>query len=144
MSDELNILNRLESRIQKLINLHTRAKSKIDELNEANKFLNNQLESERQKLRRIEKEMEAVKITKAIQQNETIGVLKNKVNDIIREIDHNLSVMNHKNHKWKIFRISDFKLRISFRNQKSKIRNQEFVKKSESFWKWENYPLKLQ
>ncbi len=99
MSDELNILNQLNNRIQKLINLHQHAKSMVNELNEENRSLSDQLEAEKHKLRKIEKEMEAIKITKAIQQNETIGVLKNKVNDIIREVDHNLAVMNHKTKK---------------------------------------------
>lgn len=99
MSDELKILSQLENRIQKLIGLHKEAKNKILELHEANQSLNNQLETEREKLRKIEKEMETVKITKAIQQNETIGVLKNKVSDIIREIDNNLAVINNKSKK---------------------------------------------
>src|SRR4051812_37801900 len=96
MNSDLNILIQLESRIQKLIGLHQQQRIKIDELNESNKSLSTQLESERQKLRRMEKEMEAVKITRAIQQNETIGILKNKVNDVIRELDNNLAVMNKK------------------------------------------------
>src|SRR5690242_7600484 len=96
MGDELKIFNQVENKIQRLISLHQQAQRTIDELSETNKSLSIQLESEKQKLRRIEKEMEAVKITKAIQQNETIGVLKNKVNDIIREIDNNLAVMNNK------------------------------------------------
>lgn len=94
MSDEIKTLNQLENRIQKLMNLHEHAKSKVHELAEANKLLNTQLEVEKQKLRKVEKEIEAVKITRAIQQNETLGLLKNKVSDIIREVDNNLAVMN--------------------------------------------------
>ncbi len=87
----------LEKRIQKLISLHEQLKISNQGLLTDNRKLRIELEEERSKTSRMEEGYRNLKEVEKNGNRQSITQIKKRINDIIGEIDKNISLLNGKN-----------------------------------------------
>jgi hypothetical protein len=86
----------LESKIQKLIHLHQELKNSNLQLLAENRQLNLALDEEKDKIRRLEEGYRNLKEMESNSNRQSITQMKRKINDIITEIDRNVSILDEK------------------------------------------------
>ena len=86
----------LQEKIQKLIHLHEELKKANQELLSDKVQLKKDLEQEKDKLVRLEVGYKNLKEIEKSSSQKSIGNMKRKINDIILEIDKNMSMMEDK------------------------------------------------
>lgn len=86
----------LEERIQKLIYLHEEARKENMKLMAEKRKLTLELEEEREKNKRMEEGYKNLKAIEKSSSRQSITNMKRKINDIILEIDKNVSMMEDK------------------------------------------------
>jgi len=84
----------LESRMQKFISLHERLKSDHQELLGDNRKLQFELEDERGRTKRMEEGYKNLKEVEKVSKKQSISQIKRKINDIIGEIDKNMTLLD--------------------------------------------------
>ncbi len=89
----------LESKIRKLMDLHTEAKQLNQQLLAENRRLQMDLDEEKNKISRLEEGYRNLKEMEKTGTRQSISNMKRKINDIIVEIDKNMSMMDNTNHK---------------------------------------------
>ena len=92
-------LEDLAQRIQKLISLHTELKSENVKLIQLNRKLEIELKEEKQKFMRLSEGMENLQETKRITTNKSISGIKQKINELITEVDRSVSLINTQHKK---------------------------------------------
>lgn len=96
MSDLKTKFEQLENRIQKLISLHEELKSENKKLVEVKARLESELKEERQRLLRMEEGMVSLKEVKKTLTNKSITGIKQRINEMISEIDRSATLIgNH-------------------------------------------------
>jgi hypothetical protein len=86
----------LENRIQKLIHLYEESKKANKKLLEEKRLMSVTLDEERERLRRIEDGYKNLKEIEKSTSRQSITNMKRKINDIILEIDKNMSMIEDK------------------------------------------------
>jgi hypothetical protein len=89
----------LAQRIQKLISLHTELKSENVKLIQLNRKLEIELKEEKQKIMRLSEGMENLQETKRITTNKNIAGIKQKINELISEVDRSVKLINTQHKK---------------------------------------------
>ena len=84
----------LENRIQKMILLHEQLKNHNQALLAENRRILLELEDQRTKSARLEEGYKNLKKKKKTSTNQNITQIKRRINDIIGEIDKNISLMD--------------------------------------------------
>jgi len=99
MSDLKTKFEELEHRIQKLISLHIELKSANKNLLQSNRKLELELKEEKQRYNRLEAGIENLKETKKTLTNKSITGIKQKINEMISEIDRSSTLINTQHKK---------------------------------------------
>lgn len=84
----------LEKRIQKLISLHEQLRDSNQSLVADTRRLRIELEEERSKTHRMEEGYRNLKEMEKTGNRQSIAQIKKRINDIIGEIDKNISLLN--------------------------------------------------
>ncbi len=90
-------LSTLEQRIQKLISLHEELKDSNKSLVSDIRRLKIELEEERTKTSRMEEGYKNLKEMEKTGNRQSIAQMKKRINDIIGEIDKNITLLNGQN-----------------------------------------------
>lgn len=99
MSDLKTKFEGLENRIQKLISLHEELTTENKKLIQLSRKLELELNDEKQRFIRLEEGMKNLKETKKTLANKSISGIKQKINEMISEIDRSASLINTQNKK---------------------------------------------
>ncbi len=94
--DIKNNFSSLEERIQKMIHLHEELKKINQKLVADKRQMAMELQEERDKNRRMEEGYKNLKEIEKSSSRQTITNMKRKINDIILEIDRNVSMIEDK------------------------------------------------
>ena len=92
-------LSELEDRIQKLINLHEDLKKVNKRLVAEKRQMTIELQEAKEKSKRMEEGYKNLKEIEKTSSRQSIANMKRKINDIIVEIDKNVSMMEEKSYK---------------------------------------------
>ncbi len=87
----------LENRVQKLISLHEEVKESNQGLKSDVRRLRIELEEERNKTTRMEEGYRNLKEMEKTGNRQSIAQIKKRINDIIGEIDKNITLLNGQN-----------------------------------------------
>ena len=99
MSDLTTKFDDREIRIQKLISLHKQMKSENLHLVSANRKLEFELKEERNKISLLEATLDGMKQNGKEMANRNITGIKQKINEMISEIDRSVTLINSQNNK---------------------------------------------
>lgn len=99
MSELKTKFDELENRIQKLISLHKQVKKENQNLGELNIKLEQELKEEKKKYQRLEEGFAGLKANTRNNTNKSISGIKQKVNEMIGEIDRSVTLINAQNKK---------------------------------------------
>ncbi len=89
----------LDKRIQKLISLHKQLKSENQNLVQLNRTLELELSEHKQRYHRLEEGLEGLKEQQKSTANKSISGIKQKVNEMISEIDRSVTLINAQHKK---------------------------------------------
>lgn len=89
----------LEKRIQKLISLHKQLKSDNQKLVQLNKSHESELKVEKQRYLRLKDGLADLKEEEKTYTNKSISGIKQKVNEMISEIDRSVTLINAQHKK---------------------------------------------
>lgn len=95
MSNIYSVLKSLEGKTEKLLHLHRQIKKELYETQEQNAQLKKSIEEQKQSVHDIEEKNKLLKLSKSLStthQNKT--ELKLKINELIREIDKCVALLN--------------------------------------------------
>jgi hypothetical protein len=95
MSDLKSIASSLESKIEKLVDLHHRTKKELSALKTENTHLNQTVIQQKQAIKDLEEKGKVLKLSKSLSTtNENTTELKLKINELIREVDKCILLLN--------------------------------------------------
>jgi phage shock protein A len=95
MSNLKAIAYSLESKIEKLLDLHHQAKKELTGLKNENSHLNQTLDQHKKTIKDLEEKGKILKLSKSLSTtNENTTELKLKINELIREVDKCISLLN--------------------------------------------------
>ena len=89
-------LNQLQDKLQKLLNLYEEIKKSNKKLSAEKRQLTVELNEEKSKIQRLEEGYRNLKDIERSTSRQSITNMKRKINDIIVEIDKNMSMMEDK------------------------------------------------
>lgn len=95
MSDLKSIATSLENKIEKLVDLHHRTKKELSSLKNENTHLTQTIEQQKKAIKDLEEKGKVLKLSKSLSTtNENTTELKLKINELIREVDKCISLLN--------------------------------------------------
>lgn len=95
MNDIKSIVTSLESKIEKLVDLHRQTKKELSVLQTQNNHLNQTIAQQKQTIKGLEDKHKVLKLSKSLSENnENTHELKLKVNELIREVDKCIALLN--------------------------------------------------
>lgn len=94
MSDLKSISASLENKIEKLVDLHHRAKKELSALQNHNTNLTQTISQQKQSIKELEERSKVLKLSKSISTNENTTELKLKINELIREVNKCIALLN--------------------------------------------------
>ena len=95
MSDLKSVAASLESKIEKLVALHQRTKKEMSALQNQNTHLNQTIIQHKQTIKDLEEKSKVIKLSKSLSTtNENTTELKLKINELIREVDKCIALLN--------------------------------------------------
>lgn len=95
MSDLKSIATSLESKIEKLVDLHHKTKKELSALKTQNASLHQTLDQQKQAIKDLEEKGKILRLSKSLSTtNENTTELKLKINELIREVDKCISLLN--------------------------------------------------
>jgi predicted nuclease with TOPRIM domain len=89
----------LENRVQKLIHLHKETKAENAALLQLNKKLESELKEEKERYFRLEEGLTNLKETERNTTNRSISGIKQRINDMVSEIDRSVALISEQNKK---------------------------------------------
>jgi hypothetical protein len=97
MNELHEIVSNLESKAQKLIHLHTKAIEENEKLRHSNTEILEKLNQKELEFKELEEKHQAVKLAKSLLENaetEKTTDIKLKINELVREIDKSIALLN--------------------------------------------------
>lgn len=95
MSDLKSIASSLETKIEKLVDLHHRTKKELSSLKTQNTQLTQTIDQQKKAIKDLEEKGKVLKLSKSLSTtNENTTELKLKINELIREVDKCISLLN--------------------------------------------------
>ena len=89
------IVDSLQSKVEKLIIQHKKAKEDVKQLNEENSFLQGKLTDAKAQIKELSEQNKVLKLAKSISGKEGKATeIKLKINELIREIDKCIAQVN--------------------------------------------------
>ena len=97
MNSTLNHIIDLKKRVLLLVSKYVKMKQKVEVLEEENLNLQTKLKSLKNQVKDLEKRVEVVDVVRGIDLNnsDSIYLARKRVNDLIREIDKCISLLNN-------------------------------------------------
>lgn len=90
------LVTSLQSKVEKLIIQHKKAKEDVKQLREENSFLRNNLTQYKEKVKELEEKNKILKLAKTLDVGtEKSTDLKLKINELVREIDKCIALVNN-------------------------------------------------
>jgi predicted nucleic acid-binding Zn-ribbon protein len=95
MSDLKSVAVSLEGKIEKLVDLHHRTKKELSAFKTQNNHLTQTIDQHKQTIKKLEDKAKVLKLSKSLSTtNENTHELKLKINELIREVDKCISLLN--------------------------------------------------
>ncbi|MBI4945995.1 MAG: hypothetical protein HY840_06300 [Bacteroidetes bacterium] len=95
MSDLKSIVVSLEGKIEKLVDLHHRTKKELSALKTQSNHLTQTIDQQKQTIKELEEKSKILRLSKSLSTtNENTYELKLKINELIREVDKCISLLN--------------------------------------------------
>ncbi|HEY4797444.1 MAG TPA: hypothetical protein VII99_00060 [Bacteroidia bacterium] len=95
MSDLKSVAASLENKIEKLVALHQRTRKELAALETKNNNLNQTISQQQQSIKELEEKTKILKLSKSLStSNENTTELKLKINELIREVDKCIALLN--------------------------------------------------
>ncbi len=95
MSDIKSIAFGLETKVEKLVDSYRKAKKELTILKTQNVQLSDKIDQQKQSIKELEDKSKVLRITKSLSTtNENTTDLKLKINELIREVDKCISLLN--------------------------------------------------
>jgi len=95
MGDLKSIASSFESKVEKLLDLHHKAKKELHSLKTENIHLSQTIEQQKKVIKDLEEKGKILKLSKSLSTtNENTTELKLKINELIREVDKCISLLN--------------------------------------------------
>ena len=95
MSDLKSIASSLENKIEKLVDLHHRTRKELSGLKTENTHLIQTIDQQKKAIKDLEEKGKVLKLSKSLtNNNENTTELKLKINELIREVDKCISLLN--------------------------------------------------
>jgi hypothetical protein len=95
MADFLHTINSLQSKVEKLVHLHVKATEDIEKLKHEKEAINAELEKQKQIFVKLEETNKIIKLSKTINNKQDNTELKYKINELVREIDKCMALLNN-------------------------------------------------
>jgi chromosome segregation ATPase len=90
------LVDSLQSKVERLIIQHKRAKEDIDQLKEENEFLQNKFSESKSKIVDLEERNKVLKLAKSLSGDSGKATdVKLKINELVREIDKCIALVNN-------------------------------------------------
>lgn len=90
------LVDSLQSKVERLIIQHKRAKEDIDQLKEENEFLQNKFSESKTKIVDLEERNKVLKLAKSLGEDSGKATdVKLKINELVREIDKCIALVNN-------------------------------------------------
>jgi chromosome segregation ATPase len=94
MNDLAPTITNLKGKIEKLVSLHKQLKQENDTLAEKNAGLTKTIEEQQVTITNLENEKRELVNSKNEEQNKTITETKDKINELVQEIDSCIALLN--------------------------------------------------
>jgi DNA repair ATPase RecN len=97
MNELHEIVSNLESKAQKLIHLHTQASEENEKLKQTNLGLLDKIQQKELEYKELEEKYQAAKLANSLlenQESEKTTDIKLKINELVREIDKSIALLN--------------------------------------------------
>jgi len=95
VSDLKSVAASLENKIEKLVALHQRTRKELAALETKNNNLNQTISQQQQSIKELEEKTKILKLSKSLStSNENTTELKLKINELIREVDKCIALLN--------------------------------------------------
>lgn len=95
MTDAKAIVTSLENKIEKLVDSYQKMKRELSTIQNQNNHLNQTIDVQKQTIKELEEKNKVLKLTKSLSTtNENTQDLKLKVNELIREVDKCIALLN--------------------------------------------------
>ena len=95
MSELKSVVVSLESKIEKLVDLHHRSKKEMTALQTQHNHLTQTIAEQKQTIKELEERSKVLKLSKTLSNtNENTTELKLKINELIREVDKCIALLN--------------------------------------------------
>jgi hypothetical protein len=95
MDHTLEIVESLEIRVIKLLDINRKLSDLNEGLQEKNSFLEAKIDEQRRVIEELTEKNNFIKITNSVTKGKETVEAKIKINDIVREIDRCISLINH-------------------------------------------------
>jgi hypothetical protein len=95
MNKVLIIVSKLEEKVKKLVNLHHEISKENKSLKKEISELKNQIEKQKLIIHRLEEKNKVQKISKSLNSGKDTFNAKIKINELVREIDKCISLLNN-------------------------------------------------
>jgi hypothetical protein len=95
MDHTLEIVESLEIRVIKLLDINRKLSDLNEGLQEKNSFLEAKIDEQRKVIEELAEKNNFIKITNSVTKGKETVEAKIKINDIVREIDRCISLINH-------------------------------------------------
>jgi predicted nucleic acid-binding Zn-ribbon protein len=95
MNDLKAVITSLESKIEKLVDLHRRTRKELTTLQSQHNTLTQTVSQQKQAIKELEERSKVLRLSKSISStNENTTELKLKINELIREVDKCIALLN--------------------------------------------------
>lgn len=94
MKDKRVLITGIEYKVRKLIDQYNKQKQNQEELIEENNKLNKEIKEKNIFVEDLKQEIQKIKLAKSLESNEGSNDAKMKINELVREIDKCIGILN--------------------------------------------------
>ena len=94
MTNTGSIISGIDTKLRKLIVKHQELREKIENYQEEIRALNKVSEAQKKTIRELEEKVKTIKLTKTLETKEGAGEAKARINELVREIDKCIGLLN--------------------------------------------------
>ncbi len=94
MTNTGSIISGIDTKLRKLIVKHQELREKIENYQEEIRALNKVSEAHKKTIRELEEKVKTIKLTKTLETKEGAGEAKARINELVREIDKCIGLLN--------------------------------------------------
>jgi predicted RNase H-like nuclease (RuvC/YqgF family) len=95
MNDEITLISGIEYKVRKLLELKEKDNRKIKVLSDQNLKLDEQIEEQKSYINKLKEQIKKIKIAKSLENSDGSVEAKLKINELVREIDKCIGLLNN-------------------------------------------------